>query len=87
MIETDGGHGRKTEPLGGLDTAVARDDRPLGIDQDRVVEPELTDTGGDLLDLPVAVATRVPTMRLQILWRAHAQPQIPKLGRNADADG
>ena len=57
MLDADAGNLIHPEQLGRLDAAVTGDDLVVPVDQDRVVEPELTDRGRDLMHL-LAECTR-----------------------------
>ena len=59
MLEPDCRHSRKAEQFRRFDATVAGDDAVVLVNQDRIVEPERLDAGGDLGDLLRAVGARV----------------------------
>ena len=44
-------------------------DHAIGVDQDWICKAELADTFRDLPDLLLRVSSRVPWIRLQLIWR------------------
>jgi hypothetical protein len=58
------------------EAAVASDDAGLGINQYRVIEPELGDASGDLSDLGVGVGPGIPGVGYELL----DQPVLDPLG-------
>jgi hypothetical protein len=95
VLEADDGDIAQAQPSCRMDAAVASEDLAVLIGQDRNVEPKRFDAARDLLDLPVAVQSRVARIHLQALDRdtldqklasgirlaARAPPATPPFGR------
>ena len=69
VVQNNDGHLLELQLPGGKEPAVPGDDAAFGIHQDRVVETELGDAGGDLRDLRVRMRPRIPRVRNELVER------------------
>ncbi len=69
VFEADNWDLAQAQSLRSMQAAVVREDVAVLIGENRNIEPKCFDAAGDLLDLPVAVQSRVARVELQPLDR------------------
>ena len=74
VLDAENGNRGQPELLCGFDTAVAGNDLPVGVRQDRVHKPKPLDRAGDLLDLPRRMGARVIGVGLELVQRRLLHP-------------
>jgi hypothetical protein len=69
MIDPNARDRREAKKSRCLGSPMAGEDHAVGVDKNWIGEAELADAFRDLLDLLLRVSSRVPWIRLQLIWR------------------